>query len=88
MHSGFGMHKHVELLIGRLATDAVLRRRFALCPDHVLLEQGLELNAVELAALSRLDADALDAFAATLDQRLRKARTTPVEPRGDEAIEP
>jgi len=66
------MHKHVEVLIGRLATDAEFRRRFEESPVAVLLEQRMELSEIEVAALSALDPAALHAFAAVLDARLRK----------------
>lgn len=70
------MHRNVETLIGRLATDPKLRRRFAETPTVVLEElsgQGLELTSVELAALAAMDPKALHSFAGSLDRRLRKA---------------
>lgn len=82
------MHRNVEVLIGRLATDPELRRRFAMRPLEVLREQQLELNAVELDALASTDPDALRAFAEALDVRLRRAipadarRTIGDEPTG------
>jgi hypothetical protein len=69
-------HRNVEILIGRLATDPLLRRRFTLGPPALLRElqaEGCELSAVEIDALARLDGEALRAFAATLDRRLCKA---------------
>jgi hypothetical protein len=70
------MHKHVEQLLGRLATDPKLRRRFAANPEALLrelAESGLELTEVELEALATTDPEALRSFAAALDARLRKA---------------
>ncbi len=70
------MHRNVETLIGRLATDSGLRQRFADNPQAVLctlVEQGIELTPVELEALAVTDPRALDTFAQTLDRRLRKA---------------
>lgn len=67
------MHKHVEQLIGRLATDPGLRERFATQPFEVLSELRLELTEVEIAALVATDPAAIRAFAATLDARLRKS---------------
>lgn len=70
------MHKNVETLIGRLATDPTLRRRFAVDPETVLAElaeAGWELTTVELRALAAIDAESLHAFASSLDRRLRKA---------------
>jgi hypothetical protein len=69
-------HRHVENLIGRLATDPGLRRRFAEDPAGILRElkdQGYELTPVETDALASTDADALRSFADTLDRRIRRA---------------
>jgi len=70
------MHKNVEQLLGRLATDPKLRRRFAANPGALLrelAESGLELTDVELEALASTDPEAIRTFAAALDARLRKA---------------
>jgi hypothetical protein len=70
------MHKNVEQLLGRLATDPKLRRRFAANPGALLrelAESGLELTDVELEALASTDPEAIRSFAAALDARLRKA---------------
>jgi hypothetical protein len=69
------MHRHVEILIGRLATDSALRRRFLAAPAKVLREQGLELTELELAAVLATDPAALRAFSAALDVRLRRVST-------------
>lgn len=71
------MHRHVELLIGRLATDPRLQRRFAEQPFEALLEQRLELSEVEIAALAATDPAAIRDFSAALDARLRKAAHQP-----------
>jgi hypothetical protein len=66
----------VEIVVGRLATDEGLRERFRRAPEKALGELtalGLELSAVELAALQAMDAAALQEFAARLDGRLQKA---------------
>lgn len=70
------MHKHVEILIGRLATDPGALSHFARHPHAVIGEMGLELTAVEVAALVGINIDALRVFSATLDVRLRKAPST------------
>ncbi|HQR18964.1 MAG TPA: Os1348 family NHLP clan protein [Gemmatimonadales bacterium] len=80
------MHKNVELLIGRLATDPGLRRRFARDAGALLrdlAERGLELTRVEMDALAALDLEAIDTFAGTLDRRIRRA-ATPTLIAGDE----
>jgi len=69
-------HRNVETLIGRLATDPALRRRFAHDATAVfneLLEQGYELTLVEREALASTDADAIESFADVLDRRIRRA---------------
>lgn len=71
------MHRNVEILIGRLATDLGLQRRFTERPESVLHELGLELTAVELEALSALDPQALRTFSLHLDPRIRKASLEP-----------
>ena len=46
------MHKNVEILIGRLATDPGLQDKFAKAPHQALVEQGLELSDIESEALA------------------------------------
>jgi hypothetical protein len=73
-------HRNVEALIGRLATDPTLQRRFARNPTAVLNEfrdQGYELTLLELEALAATDADAIRSFADALDRRIRRADTGP-----------
>ena len=77
------MHKHVELFIGRLATDPGLQARFAKQPFEVLRDQFLELTEVEIEALASIDPAAIRAFTAALDARLRKASLSrPTGPTG------
>ena len=67
--------RYVENFIGRLATDRELRLAFAADPDAALesyRNEGHELGSVELGALSQIDIAAIDRFADTLDQRLRR----------------
>ena len=69
-------HRNVETLIGRLATDPNLRRRFLEDPAQILHEfeeQGFELTAVELEALAAIDGEAIRSFAGALDRRIRRA---------------
>jgi len=66
----------VEVVLGRLATDAGLRDRFSVSPMHVLQEflaDGIDLSRVEISALERLDPSPLFRFAAAIDPRLQKA---------------
>ena len=67
--------RHVERLIGRLATDPAFLKRFSHDAAGVLdelLGQGCELTRVELDALASIDARAVQAFATALDERLRR----------------
>jgi hypothetical protein len=73
---GPGMHRHVEVLIGRLATDPRLQRRFAEQPFEAIRAERLELTEIELAALAATDPEALRAFTESLDARLKKAAPT------------
>jgi hypothetical protein len=69
-------HRNVETLIGRLATDPLLRRRFADDPATVLRElqgEGFELTPTELDALAATDPDAIRSFAESIDRRIRRA---------------
>jgi hypothetical protein len=69
-------HRGVEIVLGRLATDEAMRRRFWQAPAQALrdlIASGLELSSVELAALEGLDPAALHRFALSLDPRLQKA---------------
>jgi hypothetical protein len=69
-------HRVVEIVLGRLATDEALRRRFQQAPAAALRELmalGLELSPVELTALESLDTSAVQSFAKALDARLQKA---------------
>jgi len=69
-------HRGVEIVLGRLVTDEAMRRRFWQAPTQALrdlMALGLELSAVEMAALESLDAAALQRFALSLDPRLQKA---------------
>ena len=69
------VQQNVERLIGRLATDPALRKRFSRNAAAVLtqyLERGVELTRIELEALASIDSRALQAFTATLDERLQR----------------
>jgi len=79
------MHKNIEILIGRLATDPRLLERFAEMPQEVLREAGLELTAIEMSALAATDPEAFREFTAVLDKRLYKAsvRSTSTETEND-----
>ena len=67
---------NVERVIGVLATDEALRRRFATDPRaalQLLVENGVELTMCERLALATLDPTELTRFADAIDARLQKA---------------
>ena len=68
--------KSVELVIGKLASDEELRsafRRDRMAAIRALQQlQGLELTPLEIGSLARVDVDAFDQLAGTLDPRLKK----------------
>lgn len=67
---------YVERVIGLLATDEALRRRFEADPRATLQqlkESGIELTSCEHWALASLDPEQLTRFAAAIDTRLQKA---------------
>ena len=69
-------HRNVERLIGKLATDAMFRRRFFKDPNGLLTEfrdQGIELTDIELEALALTKPEAIREFAASVDRRIQKA---------------
>jgi hypothetical protein len=67
---------HVERVIGQLATDEALRRRFSKDPRAFLaamIASGLELNECEQWSLEHLVPDELARFARAIGPRLQKA---------------
>jgi hypothetical protein len=73
--------KSVEIVIGKLASDDELRRRFRRDRLATLRslqqEQGLELTTVETASLVTADLDAFERLARALDPRVKKASLKP-----------
>ena len=66
---------HVERIIGVLATDEGLRRKFTANPAGTLrelAERGVELTSFELRSLACLDPDALERFARAIDAKLQR----------------
>ena len=66
----------VERVIGLLATDEGLRRRFRKNPRSALMEMelmGMELTDCERWSLTRIDPDDVARFADAIDDRLQKA---------------
>ena len=69
-------HKGVETVIGKLVTDERFRQRFFAKPVDALDELrrwGCEVTSVEMEALLKLDAGAIEALADLIDARLQKA---------------
>ena len=69
---------YVERIIGLLATDEALRRKFTENPSATLkklIENGMELNWCEQRSLACLDTQELERFAQVIDARLQKIET-------------
>lgn len=70
------MQRHIELVIGRLATDEDFRHAFEQDPRKALSDAaawGLALTTVEVAALLATDQTLWERIADQLDTRLQKA---------------
>lgn len=65
--------RDVESLLGRLVTDADVRRRFFGDPEGTLAREPYHLSAEEIAALVQLGDAPLVAFAATVDASILRA---------------
>ena len=66
---------HVERVIGLLATDEAVRRRFSSDPRRFLaemMEKGMEFNECERWTLARLDPRELARFADAIGPRLQR----------------
>ncbi len=77
----------VEIVIGKLATDEEARRQLRRSPERWIEElraAGLQLTAIEAAALSGLDPAACERFARTIDPRLQRASSS--QPAAAQAI--
>ncbi len=61
----------VQAVIGKAVTDGKFREQLFADPDHAL--SGYELTEAEIAALKNVDAETLESFAGTLDERISKA---------------
>jgi hypothetical protein len=77
--------EHVEIVVGRLLTDATFRRAFLQWPLRLiaaLRQEGLEFSDTEIAALVGTDRRLWPSVADRLDPRLQQDRPT----WGDEVI--
>ena len=79
--------KNVELVIGRLVTDADFRRLFERDPNaalELLRDGGIELNRVERQELLSLDTEAFEVLVTTVSPRLQRAgfKSDPAEDEG------
>jgi hypothetical protein len=69
--------RNVESLIGRLVTDEEFRSSFLADPARALrdlVERGVHLTPLEMAALTSIDSDLWQRVAGEIDPRLQKAR--------------
>lgn len=65
--------KHVEWLLGRLATSSEFRQRFYAHPVATCAEESMELTARELEAVLNLSEHRFEEFAKHLDPRVVRA---------------
>jgi hypothetical protein len=66
----------IEIVIGKLVTDAALRRAFLQAPRETLLElveQGMHLTHAEMAALVAVEARLWTATAGAIELGARRA---------------
>jgi hypothetical protein len=61
----------VQAVIGKAVTDSKFREELFAHPDQAL--SGYELTEAEIAALRNVDAETMESFAGTLDERISKA---------------
>jgi hypothetical protein len=61
----------VQAVIGKAVTDSKFREELFANPEQAL--SGYELTEAEMAALKNVDAETLESFAGTLDERISKA---------------
>jgi hypothetical protein len=61
----------VEAIIGKAVLDSEWREQLFANPEEVL--GGYDLTEEEMAALKAIDAETLESFAGTLDERISKA---------------
>jgi hypothetical protein len=81
--------EHVEIVVGRLLTDAAFRRAFLQWPLRMLgaLQQaGYEFSATEIAALVGTDRRLWPLMADRLDPRLQQDRPTWEDDAGDARV--
>jgi Ribosomally synthesized peptide prototyped by Frankia Franean1_4349. len=68
--------RSIEVVVGRLLTDEEFREAFLGDPHRALgelQERGLQLTAVEIRALTAIDATLWEQVADRIDPRLQKA---------------
>jgi len=61
----------VQAVIGKAVTDSRFREALFASPDEALA--GYELTEAEVAALKSIDAETMESFAGSLDERISKA---------------
>jgi hypothetical protein len=60
----------VESIIGKAVLDSAIREELFANPEEVLA--GYDLTEEEVAALKAIDAETMESFAGTLDERISK----------------
>lgn len=78
----------VERILGRMVTDGDFRAEFFVEPIGLCRVHGFELTSVELAALLRVDPEALETLAAQLDPKIVRAASVHTDRRIDPTPRP
>ena len=74
----------VEAIIGKAVLDSDFREELFANPEEVLA--GYDLSEEEVAALKAIDAETMESFAGTLDERISKLVAGFIEPGGGGAL--
>lgn len=62
-----------EAALGRLICDDAFRREFFEDPEGTMIREGLQLTGVEFGSLCKTSLEAVEAFVAHVDDRVRRA---------------
>jgi hypothetical protein len=76
----------VEAALGKLVCDSSFRSDFYRDAETAAASAGFDLTPVELTSLHKIELDALEAFAAQLDERVQLAVEPRPRPRKKSAI--
>jgi len=76
----------LEAALGKLVCDSSFRLAFHRRPEEAVARAGFELTPVELGSLHKIEIEALETFAAHLDDRVQVAAESRPRARKKSAI--